>query len=116
MNVLALILVIASQVAQAGGQVLLKRGMTRSRSARRKRVIALYLAAGVGLLAVWFLLWVNLHEKMELSCLFPFQGLGPVLLVVAAAFLLKERTNWWTWGGIALISLGTVLVAITGRT
>jgi len=37
-----------------------------------------------------------------------------MLLVVAAAFLLKERTNWRTWAGIALISVGTVLVAITG--
>jgi undecaprenyl phosphate-alpha-L-ara4N flippase subunit ArnE len=115
MNILALILVIASQVAQAGGQVLLKKGMTPAKSARRKRVIALYLIAGVVFLTIWFLLWMKLHEKMELSYLFPFQGLGPVLLVVTAAFVLKERTNWRTWAGIALISVGTILVAITGK-
>jgi undecaprenyl phosphate-alpha-L-ara4N flippase subunit ArnE len=115
MNVLAIIFAVASQVAQVGGQVLLKKGMAPATSRRRKRVVALYLGAGVALLTVWFLIWMGLHEKMELSYLFPFQGLSPVLLVVAAAVMLRERTNWRTWGGIALISLGTVLVAITGR-
>lgn len=114
MNILALFLVLASQVAQAGGQVLLKKGMTPAKSARRKRVIAFYLVSGVVFLTIWFLLWMKLHEKMDLSYLFPFQGVGPVLLVVTAAFLLKERTNWRTWAGIALISAGTVLVVMTG--
>ena len=114
MSVLPLVLVITSQVAQVGGQVMLKKGMAPSTSGSPPRAVAFYLAAGVALLTVWFLLWMNLHEKMELSYLFPFQGMSPVLLVAAAAFLLKERTNWRTWAGIALISLGTVLVAITG--
>jgi undecaprenyl phosphate-alpha-L-ara4N flippase subunit ArnE len=115
-TILALILVVVSQIAQVGGQVMLKKGMVPAKSKRRKRVIALYLGAGVAFLTVWFLLWVGLHEKMELSYLFPFQGLSPLLLVVAAALLLKERTNWRTWAGIALISLGSVLVAITAAT
>ena len=115
MNVLAIVLAIASQVAQVGGQVLLKKGMAPAKSGHRKRRVAVYLGAGVALLTVWFLVWMGLHGKMELSYLFPFQGVSPVLLVVAAALLLKERTNWRTWGGIALISLGTILVAITGK-
>jgi len=115
MNVFAIALAIASQVAQVGGQVLLKKGMAPAKSPDRKRRVALFLGVGVVLLTVWFLLWMGLHEKMELSYLFPFQGVSPVLLVVAAALMLKERTNWRTWGGIALISLGTVLVAITGK-
>jgi len=113
-NVFAIVLAILSQVAQVGGQVLLKRGMAPATSERRKRAVALYLGAGVGLLTVWFLLWMGLHQRMELSYLFPFQGMSPVLLVVMAAFLLKERTNWRTWGAIVLISVGTVLVAVTG--
>ncbi|MBV8880021.1 MAG: EamA family transporter [Planctomycetaceae bacterium] len=115
MNLLALVLVLVSQVAQVGGQVLLKKGMTPSKARRRKRIVALYLGAGVALLTVWFLLWMGLHEKLELSYLFPFQGISPVLLVIAAAFLLREKTNWRTWAGVALISLGTVLVAMTGK-
>lgn len=115
MSLVPLLLVLVSQAAQVGGQVLLKKGMTPAQSKRRKRVVALQLGAGVGLLTVWFLLWMNLHEKMELSYLFPFQGISPVLLVIAAAFLLKERTHWRTWAGIALISLGTVLVALSEK-
>jgi undecaprenyl phosphate-alpha-L-ara4N flippase subunit ArnE len=115
-NVLAIVLAIVSQVAQVAGQVMLKKGMAPANSKRRKPVVALHLGAGVGLLTVWFLIWMGLHQKMELSYLFPFQGVSPVLLVVAAAFLLKERTNWRTWGGIALISVGTVMVAVTGGT
>jgi len=114
-NILAVVLAIVSQVAQVGGQVLLKKGMAHADSQRRKRGVALHLGAGVGLLTVWFLIWMGLHQKMELSYLYPFQGVSPVLLVIAAAFLLKERTNWRTWGGIALISLGTIMVAVTGR-
>jgi undecaprenyl phosphate-alpha-L-ara4N flippase subunit ArnE len=114
-NVWAIVLALLSQVALVGGQVLLKKGMAPANSRRRTRVVALRLGAGVVLLTVWFLIWMGLHQEMELSYLFPFQGVSPVLLVVAAAFLLKERTNWRTWGGIALISVGTVLVAVTGR-
>jgi drug/metabolite transporter (DMT)-like permease len=114
-NLVALLLVLVSQIAQVGGQVMLKKGMTPAKSKRRKRAVALQLGAGVGLLTVWFLLWMNLHEKMELSYLFPFQGISPVLLVGAAAFLLKEKTHWRTWAGIAFISLGTVLVALSGK-
>jgi len=114
MSALAIVLVLTSQIAQVGGQVMQKKGMTPAKVRRRKRLVALYLGSGVALLGVWFLLWTDLHQKMDLSYLFPFQGISPMLLVVAAAFLLKERSNWRTWTGIALISLGTVLVAMTG--
>jgi len=45
--------------------------------------------------------------------LYPFQGISPVLLVVAAMVFLKERADWRTWTGVGLITAGTVLVAFS---
>ena len=71
---------------------------------------------GIGLLTVWFLLWMGLLQKLDLSFLYPFQGISPVLLVLAAVVFLKERADWRTWLGVALITAGTVLVAFTPPT
>lgn len=114
MTLLALMLVLASQVALVAGHVLLKHGMNHF---GRKRMpvgrVAWGLGGGAAMMAVWFLLWMGLLRKMDLSVLIAFQGISPVILVLAAGIFLKERANRRTWMGVGLITAGTLLVALS---
>ena len=107
-------LVLLSQLAQVGGQVLLKRGMSQiDQTPRRTGPVLWGLGGGIALLTAWFGLWMGLMQKLDLSQLYPFTGLSPVLMVLAASLILRERTDWRTWLGVALITAGTVLVAFS---
>ena len=106
--------VLLSQLAQVGGQVLLKRGMSEvDRTPRRTGPLLWGLGGGIALLTAWFGLWMGLMQKLDLSQLYPFTGLSPVLMVLAAGVFLRERADWRTWLGVALITAGTVMVAFS---
>jgi uncharacterized membrane protein len=111
---LTLALVLASQIAVVAGQVLIKRGLNLAiLEPRPTRAVASRIAGGIALLTAWFLLWMGLLQKVELSRLYPFEGLSPVLLVLAARLFLAETLTWRTWAGVFLIAAGTVLVGIS---
>lgn len=114
MSILNLGLLLFSQVALVAGQVFLKKGMTAldQRPRRLRRVFA-GLGVGVALLTVWFFVWMGLLQKLDISYVFPFQGVGHLLLVFAAVIVLRERVDWQTWLGVILISCGTALVALS---
>ena len=114
MTAVAFVLVLASQVFVVAGQVLLKRGLNLTHQ-RPVPIgpVANRLGGGVAMLTLWFLIWMGLLRQLDLSQLYPFEGLSPVLLVLAARFLLQETLTWKTWAGVALIAIGTVLVGIS---
>lgn len=108
------LLLMMSQVALVAGQVFLKHGMNLTHRAPKPRGrIAAHLTAGIGMLTIWFLLWMGLLQKLQISYLFPFEGLSPLLLVVAAWGVLGEKMSWRTWAGAGLIALGTALVGVS---
>jgi uncharacterized membrane protein len=104
---IAVFLASVSQLFLVTGQLLLKRGM------RVTPVRLGSIAGGVALLSVWFFLWLGLLAKWDLSRLFPFEGLNPVLVVVGASLFLKEHVPLLGWIGICLISAGVALVTAT---
>ena len=106
MTPLQLGLVILAQGAQVAGQVLVKQGMTRTQG-RVTRV-----AAGTAMLTFWFLAWLKLLQGLDLSYLYPFEGLSLVLLVFASRAFLGERMRGSTWIGVALITTGMILVGL----
>jgi uncharacterized membrane protein len=65
------------------------------------------------MLTVWFLVWMGLLQKMDISYVYPFQGICPVLMVLASMLFLRERVDGRTWLGLCLITVGTVLVAVS---
>jgi len=69
-------------------------------------------AAGIGLLSVWFFLWLGLLRDWDLSRLYVFEGLGPPLLVLGAWFFLGERVILRAWIGMGLIGCGVALVSV----
>jgi len=107
MSAKAILLCVVCELALVAGQILLKRGM----SATPIRVGAL--AGGIGFEAIWFFLWIYLLARWDLSRLFPFEGLNPVLIAIGAVIFLKERLPIKAWIGIAMISVGIALVSMS---
>ena len=108
----AIIICILCQLLLVAGQVFLKHALNRMKNqpASSKQVVVNF-TAGIGSLTAWFLLWVGLLQQWELSRIFPFEGLNPALLVIAAAIFLREKLPVQAWLGVALICLGIAFVS-----
>lgn len=114
MTAVIVLLVLFSQVTLVAGEILLKYGMNHfGKDRSHLRRVAYGLGGGAALLTVWFLVWMGLLQKMDLSFLYPLQGISPVLMVLAAMVFLKEHAGWRTWLGVGLITAGTLLVALS---
>lgn len=103
-------LCILAQFFLVAGQLFFKHAMDAEVvQTRGKR--AGQLAVGIACQTVWFFLWLGLLQHEDLSRIFPFEGLNPMLLVLAAWLVLRERLTAASWAGVALITAGLVLVA-----
>jgi drug/metabolite transporter (DMT)-like permease len=106
------LLIIISQLALVAGQIFLKRAMSRRElGPERSRGWIGILTIGIASMTVWFLLWLGVMHQVELSQLMPMEGISPLLIVLGAAAILGERLNWRGWAGVALTSIGVVLVS-----
>lgn len=99
-------LLLLSQLFLVAAQVLIKRGLNGT-----KRTA--FIAAGIACMTGWFLLWTGLLRHHDLSLIYPFQGVAPVLMVIASVLFLHERITWRTTFGVILIAAGTALVGIS---
>ena len=108
----AIIICILCQLLLVTGQVFLKRALNkRAQVPVVSGQVVRNFIAGIGCLTAWFLLWVGLLQQWELSRLFPFEGLNPALLVIAAAIFLREKLPLQAWLGVALICVGIAFVS-----
>ena len=99
------------QLLLVAGQLLLKHAMTPAGGAESWRRTAARLVPGIACMTAWFFLWLGLLEQWDLSRIVPFEGLNPVLLVVAAWVVFGERISRSAWVGVALIAVGIALVS-----
>jgi len=105
-------LLIISQLALVAGQIYLKRAMSRREHGGEKaRGWISQLVIGIATMTVWFLLWLGVMPKIELSKQMPFEGISPLLIVLGAAIFLGERLNWRGWMGVGLTCVGVLLVS-----
>ena len=110
MTILAITLCILAQVFLVIGQVFMKRAMDE-KTTRTRRFRGQSLALGIAAQTVWFFLWLGLLQHWDLSRIFPFEGLNPLLLVLVAWLILKEKLSVATWVGVTMITGGLLLVA-----
>jgi drug/metabolite transporter (DMT)-like permease len=112
MSLTAWILVLISQLALVAGQIFLKRAMARRElgDARARGWIG-QLAIGIVTMTIWFLLWLGVMARVDLSQLMPLEGISPLLIVIGAMIFLGERLNWRGWTGVALTCVGVLLVS-----
>lgn len=112
MTLVALFLCLFCQVLVVAGNLLLKHAMAGIDDQRRSRLqTGLWLFAGIALFSLWFFLWLDLLGKYELSQLYAFEGLGPVLVMASAWLFLGEKVPLRGWIGVGLIGAGLMLVA-----
>jgi len=112
MTLYAVSVCLLCQLCLVGGQIMLKRAMSATdNDARPWASFVPAMATGIFLLTVWFFLWLGLLRDWELTRVFPFEALSPLLLALGAWVFLRERISALAWFGIALIGVGVSLVA-----
>lgn len=108
------LLVIISQLALVVGQIYLKRAMSRRELGfERARGWLGILITGIVAMTVWFLLWLGVMSRVDLSKLMPLEGISPLFIVLGAAIFLRERLNWCGWAGVGLTCIGVWLVSLS---
>ncbi|WP_265518041.1 EamA family transporter [Nitratireductor luteus] len=78
-------------------------------------VFSPWIFAGLTVFVVSMASHLYVLSKVELSFAYPFLSLAYVAVAVFAYFIFREDLNAYRIAGIALICLGTVLIAQSGR-
>jgi drug/metabolite transporter (DMT)-like permease len=111
-----LLLLLGSVTCDVTGQVCFKLGIghepagTTTRSLFYKVLHSPWVALGVGVYALEFVLWFAALSRTQLSIAFPFTALGYVGVVLASRYILNERVSLRRWVGIGTIVVGVLLV------
>lgn len=112
MNSWFFVLVVLSQVFLVGGQIFLKHALNGTEKGAETTIWrhAAPFAYGIGLMTLWFFLWLGLLSQFELSYLYPFDALSPLFMAFGASLVLKEKMTPRLWYGILLIVGGLLIV------
>jgi undecaprenyl phosphate-alpha-L-ara4N flippase subunit ArnE len=113
-NLLAINLCAVCQLLVVISQIFFKHAMApygQTTPGRPGARMVWFIFLGIVLQSLWFFLWLGILAKWALSQAFPFEGLNPVLVVLAAWLFLRERVAWTAWLGIGLIAAGIVIVS-----
>ncbi len=114
MSTFSLILILTSLVTFVIGQLILKRAMEAAQATSLfKARPASLLAIGTFIMAISFFLSLGLLRHFDLSYLYPFQGLGVIIISLAAAVLLREKLTLPLVLGSLLITVGVILVSLS---
>jgi drug/metabolite transporter (DMT)-like permease len=115
MTAMALVLVLVALVAQTAGQIFFKHAMSSSHAEAgfRSRAVAIPFAIGIALMTTQFFLVLGLLQRYDLSFIYPFQGLGVIIITLLAGITLREKLTLPLIIGSILISLGVALVSMT---
>ena len=114
MSWLVFVLIPIALIAFVSGQLFLKRAMESSRlKGFRDRKVITFLGCGIFSMAIHFFLMLGLLGHLDLSYVYPFQGLSVVVISLAAAIFLREKLNLRLTIGALLISAGIVLVSLS---
>lgn len=111
MSTLSIILVTLTFVLQVVGQVFFKVAMDETGATKPVRQRAGAFAAGIAAMALSFFLGLSQLSEIPLSKYYPFEGIERVVIVIAAAFFLREKITLRIALGVALICGGLFLVA-----
>jgi drug/metabolite transporter (DMT)-like permease len=72
-----------------------------------------FLLIGLVLYIIGFVVWIAALTKLDVSFMYPMLALAYVLVAVLAAVFLKEEITLLRWTGIALVTIGAILLLKT---
>jgi drug/metabolite transporter (DMT)-like permease len=122
---LAFILVGVAIISGAIAQISLKRGVENLKDKYEINQLlnpinfakALFtsplLLIGLMLYIIGFVVWIAALTKLDVSFMYPMLALAYVLVAVLAAVFLKEEITLLRWTGIALVTIGAILLLKT---
>src|SRR5256885_8626102 len=115
MTAVALMIVLIALVPHIAGQIFLKHSMASSHTEAgfRARACLTPLAIGIALMTTQFFLILGLLQRYDLSFIYPFQGLGVIIITLTAGITLREKLSLQLVIGSLLISVGVGLGSIT---
>ena len=115
MTAIALVIVLVALITHTAGQIFLKHAMASSHAEAgfRSRVVAVPFAIGIALMTTQFFLNLGLLQRYDLSFIYPFQGLGVIIITLTAGITLREKLSLQLVVGSILISVGVALVSMT---
>ncbi len=104
-------------LCSVGGMLLVKLGSGNTMLAldggQLQFKMPLFSILGLCLYIISFILWMVLINVADLSYIVPIgMGLSQVLIIAAAALILKEDINTYQWVGIFVVTTGIVLLNI----
>lgn len=108
--VVAIILAICSSLLAATGQILLKFGSINLKKGILDILKNYFLLGGIFVYGLSSLVFIIALKGGELSVLYSLAALNYVWVSLMAIRFLKEKMNWYKWGGIALIIIGVMLI------
>lgn len=108
------VLIPVALLAFVSGQLFLKHAMESSAAKGfRDRQVIFFLSCGIFSMTVHFLVTLGLLGHLDLSYVYPFQGLSVIIISLAAAIVLREKLNLRLTIGALLITAGIVLVSLS---
>ena len=119
MNVWTALLILVSLVSFAGGQIFFKTAAAEEESTDdgvpapgrpAGRRVAVF-AGGIVCMTISFFVNLGLLQHLDLSFLFPFQGLSVLIVTLGACIFLRERLTVSLVVGTLLITAGVMLVS-----
>jgi drug/metabolite transporter (DMT)-like permease len=113
MNAWKFPLLFAALITFVIGQLLFKRAMDISHKDGFGSQFAKWFAPGIASMTTSFFLTLGLLQHLDLSYVYPFQGLSVIIISLLAAFLLKEKVTLQLALGALLISVGVMLVSLS---
>ena len=115
MTAIALVIVLVALITHTAGQIFLKHAMASSHADAgfRSRAVAVPFAIGIALMTTQFFLVLGLLQRYDLSFIYPFQGLGVIIITLLAGITLREKLTLPLIIGSLLISVGVALVSMT---
>ena len=112
MTASALFLIFVALATLTAGQILLKLALSDEPDRPRSRAWRVWVfAAGIVGMTISFFVNLGLLQKLDLSQIFPFQGLSVLVVTFLASFFLKERLTLPLIAGTLLITAGVMLVS-----
>jgi drug/metabolite transporter (DMT)-like permease len=101
-------------IAFVAGQLFLRHAMESSvvQGFRDAQVIS-FLSCGIFSMTIHFFVTLGLLGHLDLSYVYPFQGLSVIIISLAAAVVLREKLSLRLTVGALLISTGIVLVSLS---
>ena len=115
MTLIALVIVLIALVAHTAGQIFLKHAMASSHgdAGFRSPACLIPFTIGIVLMTTQFFLNLGLLQRYDLSFIYPFQGLGVIIITCTAGITLREKLTLPLVIGSVLISVGVALVSMT---